>query len=234
MRLPSSRMRRPTLSAPGPGSSSVPAACIVSPSMCPTRRTIVSTARFRTATGPRAGMDRTATPCVALACAITGRRAVCRGRSVMQTASCHPRSRSVRRPAEISSLRTVGGSTSRSDTNSTLHRAQGSCTASQSAISGSRSSVSSDAGPGDASMPTTSSGCCVESGEFAAEVSTVPSSRAVPGEGDCHDAPLQGCMPSCLWPTWAGVARLDSVPTPQAEQICASMGSLLTDGHGLM
>ena len=192
MRLPSSPMRRPTLSASGLGRSSVSAACVMSPSMCPTRRTIVSTARLRTATGPSAGMDRTATPCVALTCAITGRRAVCRGRSVTQTTSCQPRSRSIRRPAEISSLRTVGGSTSRSETNSTLHRAPGSCTASRSAISGSRLSVSSEAGPGDASRPTTSSGCCVRSGKLAAEVSTVPSSRAIVGEDDDHDAPLPG------------------------------------------
>jgi hypothetical protein len=47
-------------------------------------------------------------------------------------------------------------------------------------------------------MPTTSSGCCVGSGEFAAEVSTVPSSRAVPGEDDDHDAPLPGLQAKLL------------------------------------
>ena len=80
---------------------------------------------------------------------MTGRRAVCSGRSVTHTTRCQPRSRRTRRPAEISALRSVGGSTSRSETNSTRHRAPGSCSASRAAISGTRLSVSSEAGPGD-------------------------------------------------------------------------------------
>ena len=119
----------------------------MSPSMCPIRRTIASAARLRTATGPSAGMDSTATPWVGLTWAITGRLAVCSGRSVTHTTSCQPRARSMRRPAEIRALRSVGGSTSRSETNSTFHRAPGSCAASRSAMSGSRLSVNSEAGP---------------------------------------------------------------------------------------
>ena len=159
VRLPSSRIRRVT--ACGGGAAS--AAGARSPSMCPTRRTIVSAVRLRTDTGPSAGMDRTATPWVALTCAITGRRAVCSGRSVTHTARCQPRSRSILRPAAISALRSVGGSTSRSETNSTRHRTPGRCPASRSAISPTRLSVSSDAGPGGASRPMTSSGCRVVS-----------------------------------------------------------------------
>ena len=156
VRPPSSRIRRVTACASGRAAS---AACARSPSMCPTRRTIVSAVRLRTETGPSAGMDRTATPWVALTWAITGRRAVCSGRSVTHTTRCQPRSRSILRPAAISALRSVGGSTSRSETNSTRHRTPGSCPASRSATSPTRLSVSSDAGPGEASRPMTSSGC---------------------------------------------------------------------------
>jgi hypothetical protein len=67
--------------------------------------------------------------------------------------------RCILRPAAISSLRFVGGCASRSETNSTRHRIPGSCLASRSAISPTRLSVSSDAGPGAASRPMTSSGC---------------------------------------------------------------------------
>jgi hypothetical protein len=140
----------------------------MSPRICPTSRTIVSAARLRTETGPSAGMDSTATPWVALACAITGRRAVCSGRSVTHTARCQPRSSSALRPAAISALRSVGGSTSRSETNSTRHRTPGSCPASRSAISPTRLSVSSEAGPGEASRPMTSSGGCGVSGSLSA------------------------------------------------------------------
>jgi hypothetical protein len=83
----------------------------------------------------------------------------------------------MRRPAEISELRSVGGSTSRSETNSTFHRAPGSCAASRSAMSGSRLSVNSEAGPGDASKPTTRSGCWEVAGKLAADVSTLPSAH---------------------------------------------------------
>ena len=65
VRPPSSRIRRVTTSASGTRSAA-PSACAGSPSMCPTRRTIVSAVRLRTETGPSAGMDRTATPWVAL------------------------------------------------------------------------------------------------------------------------------------------------------------------------
>ena len=114
--------------------------------------------------GRAPGMDSTATPWVGLTWAITGRLAVCSGRSVTHTTSGQPRARSMRRPAEISELRSVGGSTSRSETNSTFHRAPGSWAASRSAMSGSRLSVNSEAGPGDASKPTTRSGCCEVAG----------------------------------------------------------------------
>ena len=144
--------------------------------MCPTRRTIVSAVRLRTETGPSAGMDRTATPWVALTWAITGRRAVCSGRSVTHTARCQPRSRSILRPAAISALRSVGGCTSRSETNSTRHRTPGSCPASRSAISPTRLSVSSDAGPGEASRPMTSSGC----GSVSAPLSEPGPSATIP------------------------------------------------------
>jgi hypothetical protein len=167
VRAPSSRMRRVTASASG-SRSAAPSACARSPSICPTRRTIVSAVRLRTETGPSAGMDRTATPWVALTWAITGRRAVCSGRSVMHTARCQPRSRSILRPAAISSLRSVGGCTSRSETNSTRHRTPASCPASRSAISPTRLSVSSDAGPGAASRPMTSSGRGLVSGTLSA------------------------------------------------------------------
>jgi hypothetical protein len=167
VRAPSSPMRRVTASASG-SRPAAPSACARSPSMCPTRRTIVSAVRLRTETGPSAGMDRTATPWVALTWAITGRRAVCSGRSVTHTARCQPRSRSILRPAAISSLRSVGGCTSRSETNSTRHRTPGSCPASRSAISPTRLSVSSDAGPGAASRPMTSSGCGLVSGTLSA------------------------------------------------------------------
>src|SRR5579863_1823878 len=146
----------------------------MSPSMCPISRTTLSAVRLRTDTGPSAGMDRTATPCVVLTWAITGRRAVCSGRSVTHTARCQPRSRSIRRPAEINSVKSVGGWTSRSETNSSRHRTPGSCSGSRSAISGSRLSVSSEAAPGDASRPTTISGRCEVPGKLAASVSTVP------------------------------------------------------------
>ena len=149
----------------------------MSPSMCPIRRTIASAARLRTATGPSAGIDSTATPWVGLTWAITGRLAVCSGRSVTHTTSDQPRARSMPRPAEISELRSVGGSTSRSETNSTFHRAPGSCAASRSAMSGSRLSVNSEAGPGDASKPTTRSGCCEVAGKLAADVSTLLSAH---------------------------------------------------------
>ncbi|HEY3648563.1 MAG TPA: hypothetical protein VGL33_11380 [Streptosporangiaceae bacterium] len=62
VRPPSSRIRRVTACAGAAAS----AAGARSPSMCPTRRTIVSAVRLRTDTGPSAGMDRTATPWVAL------------------------------------------------------------------------------------------------------------------------------------------------------------------------
>ena len=90
---------------------------------------------------------------------ITGRRAVCRGRSVTHTTRSQPRSRSILRTAAISADRSVGGSTSRSETNSTRHRTPGSRTASRPASSSTRLSVSSEAGPGAASRPMTSSGC---------------------------------------------------------------------------
>jgi hypothetical protein len=64
VRAPSSPMRRVTVSASG--SRPAPPACARSPSMCPTRRTMVSAVCLRTETGPSAGMDRTATPWVAL------------------------------------------------------------------------------------------------------------------------------------------------------------------------
>jgi hypothetical protein len=163
VRPPSSCRRRVTASATGPAASTEPAGAR-SPRMCPTSRTIVSTVRLRTETGPSAGMDSTATPWVALACAITGRRAVCSGRSVTHTARCQPRSSSTLRPAVISALRSVGGSTSRSETNSTRQRTPGSCPASRSAISPARPSVSSEVGPGEASRPITSSGGRAASG----------------------------------------------------------------------
>ena len=163
VRAPSSRRRRVTASASG-SRPAAPSACARSPSMCPTSRTVVSAVRLRTETGPSAGMDRTATPWVALTWAITGRRAVCSGRSVTHTARCQPRSRSILRPAAISSLRSVGGCTSRPETNSARHRTPGSCPASRSAISPTRLSVSSDAGPGAAGRPTTSSDCGLASG----------------------------------------------------------------------
>src|SRR6202044_2655365 len=47
---------------------------------------------------------------------------------------------------------------------------------SRSAISGTRLSVNSEAGPGAAGSPTTRTGCCDVPGKPAAEVSTVPSS----------------------------------------------------------
>ena len=171
IRVPSSRIRRVTAPA-SVRRCPASAASAMSPSMCPISRTIVSAVRLRTETGPSAGMDRTATPCVALTWAITGRRAVCSGRSVTHTARCQPRSRSIRRPAEIIALRSVGGSTSRSETNSSRQRTPGSRSGSRSAISASRLSVSSAAGPGDASRPTTISGCEM-SGKLAEPVSTV-------------------------------------------------------------
>ncbi len=167
VRAPSSRRRRVTASASG-SRPAAPSACARSPSMCPTRRTIVSAVRLRTETGPSAGLARPATPWVALTWAITGRRAVCSGRSVTHTARCQPRSRSILRLAAISSLRSVGGGTSPSETNSTRHRTPGSCLASRSAISPTRRSVSSDAGPGAASRPMTSSGCGLVSGTLSA------------------------------------------------------------------
>ena len=99
--------------------------------------------------------------------------AVCVTDLPLQTARCQPRSRSILRPAAISSLRSVGGCTSRSETNSTRHRTPGSCPASRSAISPTRLSVSSDAGPGAASRPMTSSGCRVVSAPLCEPGSSV-------------------------------------------------------------
>lgn len=113
----------------------------------------------------------------------------------MHTARCQPRSRSIRRPAEIRSLRSVGGSASRSETNSTFHRTPGSSADSRSAISGTRLSANSEAGPGAAGRPTTRTGCCDVPGKPAAEVSTVPSSHdALAGDGGQKAANDQGLL----------------------------------------
>ena len=188
VRPPSSRIRRVTACASGSAS----AVGARSPSMCPTRRTIVSAVRLRTETGPSAGMDRTATPWVALTWAITGRRAVCSGRSVTHTTRCQPRSRSILRPAAISALRSVGGSTSRSETNLTRHRTPGSCPASRSMTSPARLPVSSDAGPGEASRPMTSSGCrevsaplCAPGPSATIPLTTTEVMFATPAHPDC-------------------------------------------------
>jgi hypothetical protein len=62
VRSPSSRIRRVTACASGAASASGAR----SPSMCPSSRTIVSAVRLRTDSGPSAGIDKTATPWVAL------------------------------------------------------------------------------------------------------------------------------------------------------------------------
>ena len=235
VRAPSSPMRRVTASASG-SRPAAPSACARSPSMCPTRRTIVSAVRLRTETGPSAGMDRTATPWVALTWAITGRRAVCSGRSVTHTARCQPRSRSILRPAAISALRSVGGSTSRSETNLTRHRTPGSCPASRSMTSPARLPVSSDAGPGEASRPMTSSGCRVVSAPLCelGPSATIPLTTtevmfATPAHRDClelspryaFESGAHGPRPLTLSAYGETARWLSTVATPGAAAAAA-------------
>jgi hypothetical protein len=224
VRPPSSRIRRVTACASGAAS----AVGARSPSMCPTRRTIVSAVRLRTETGPSAGMDRTATPWVALTWAITGRRAVCSGRSVTHTARCQPRSRSILRPAAISALRSVGGSTSRSETNLTRHRTPGSCPASRSMTSPARLPVSSDAGPGEASRPMTSSGCreisaplCEPGPSATIPLTTTEVMFATPAHPDCLELSPRYAFESGahgVWAAWTkkngGRSAAGGRPTP--------------------
>ncbi len=60
----------------------------LSPTSPSTSRTTASRARLRICTAPSAGSETTATPCVALASATTGRRPMRRGRSVNTTPRC--------------------------------------------------------------------------------------------------------------------------------------------------
>jgi hypothetical protein len=67
---------------------------------------------------------------------------------VTHTARCQPRSTSIRRPAEISALKSAGGSTSRSETNSSRQRTPGSRSGSAAGRSGRLHRPGPSPGPG--------------------------------------------------------------------------------------
>jgi hypothetical protein len=130
----------------------------LSPTSPSTRRMIASRARRRVCTAPSAGSEISATPCVALASATTGRLPMRNGASLMQTAiSQRSRSRRSRAKSMASTPRLMSATAGSVRTGRRQETASDTRSASSPGSSSASASATSAAHPGAARTPSTSS-----------------------------------------------------------------------------